>query len=118
MTFEVMVDDGEGGQRIERNPIVNPKPSGSGSTPAKGGGNGGGGGGKRSDSEKRKEKQQGLVKHTEAVVGRWVEKNKHRIPVVRFTNGRIKAIVPELACSSERWRRRRRKRRRRGRRLQ
>jgi len=49
-----------------------------------------------SPAKKKGENDHGLIEYKERVIGDWYAANKTRIPVVLFTNGRRKAICPEL----------------------
>ncbi|GAB5037275.1 dna helicase aaa partial [Nannochloropsis oceanica] len=49
-----------------------------------------------SPTKRRRDKEHDLIEYKEKVVNEWFEANKRRIPVVEFTNGRKKAIYPEL----------------------
>ena len=49
-----------------------------------------------SPAKKKGENDHGLIEYKERVIGDWYAANRTRIPVVLFTNGRRKAICPEL----------------------
>lgn len=52
--------------------------------------------GSPSPTKRRRDKEHDLIEYKERVINEWLEANKRRIPVVEFTNGRKKAICPEL----------------------